>query len=167
MNCLVAIGGDLQNKAPRINVSVPELMLLRLIHGEASVSDITVTGNPRITQLEERDKLLRAYPKYQQVTHGLWRDNGGEFPKDVRRLELPAALFAPDRTAPYDAADAIEAAEEAEIKKAKAPAKRKSRAKSKVTVAATPPPETEHVPGGDDEYQHIDVPGETESEALL
>ena len=166
MNCLVAIGGDLQNKAPRMGVSVPELMLLRIIHGEAAVSDIAVTGNPRITQTEERDKLLRNYPKYQQVVTGIWRDNGGEFPRDVRKLDLSPAMFAPERTVQYDRADAMELKAEAELKKAKAPARAKKKPAPKPAPVEAPAPDPIDEDPELDDYEDA-VPGDQEAAALI
>ena len=121
INCLVAIGGDLQNKHPRSKVTVPELVLLRAIHGEAAVQNIEVTGNPRINQLDERDRLMRHYPKHQKLVNDIWRDSGGEFPKDVRRLNLNSALFAPAATAQHDMADQLEDEQVAKTRKVRTP----------------------------------------------
>ena len=142
-NCLVSIGGDLNNKAAKTGVTVPELMLLQLIHGPSAVSDITITGNPRIAQLDERDRLARMYSKHEQAIVGLWRDGGGKFATDIRSLNLNPALFAADRTAPYAGADLIEDREVEELKKAQAPQRRKRLKKSAKPVVPHEPEEEE------------------------
>ncbi len=158
LDCLVAVGGDIGNKVPRQGVTVPEMMLLQYVHGPGAVTDIVITGNPRIQQLEERERLLRAYPKYESQVIGFWRDNGGEFVKDVRQLKLSPALFARDRTAPYDGADEIEREELAAIEKAEAPKKRKRKAKAPVDpdpemMELDPPPGVEFTnPEGEESF---------------
>lgn len=156
LNCLVAIGGDLQNKAYRPGITVPELMLLRIVHGDAAVTNIEVLKNPRVNQLEERDRLYQAYPKYQKVTNDIWRDNGGKFPTDVRTLQLSTALFAPARTALDDVADAIEDKEVAELKKATPPPKAPKKAAPKKAA-----PVVEEAPEESDEYDELAEEGET------
>ena len=109
LNCLVAIGGDVSNKAYRTNVTVPEMQLLGIIHGPGSINEIKVLGVKKIDQLEERDRLIRLYPKHAQQVIGMWRDNGSTFHNDVRKIRfLSAAQFATNIAAAHEDADKIE-----------------------------------------------------------
>lgn len=121
VNCLVAVGNDPSNKFYKSGVTTPELQILMFVHGPGSVTEIEVTGNPRINQDEERERLVEAYPKFHKEIIGFWRDNGGKFITDVRKLKLSPALMAAPRTAPSDAADQMEEEEVAKINKAASP----------------------------------------------
>ena len=102
VNCTVSVGGDLYNKAPKIDVTVPELQLLQLIHGPSSVTLIQVQDRkPRINQLREKERLQYIYPLHIETIVGMWRDNGGKFMTDIRDLNLPPAYFAPSEATPY------------------------------------------------------------------
>jgi hypothetical protein len=139
LDCLISIGGDVANRHYKTGITVPEFQVLQFIHGEGMLSEIKITGNPRVNQLEERDRLSQAYPKFGNVVVGFWRDNGGRFISDVRELGLSPQLFAAKREAPYEDADRMEEEEVEAEKSAKAPKKRKSRAKAKVELQADPP----------------------------
>lgn len=63
-NCTVLLGGSPLRTVRRINVTVPELLLLRAIHGESEndesvVVDIEVAGERELRN--EKDELLRFY----------------------------------------------------------------------------------------------------------
>lgn len=108
LNCLVAVGGDVNNKTFKGPITCAEMQLLRHIHGQDAVTDIEVIGNPRVSQTDERDALFRKYPKHNELIMGMWRDHGGKFEGDIRKLKLHPNFFKPDRTAPYETADKLE-----------------------------------------------------------
>lgn len=114
-NCLVSIRGDVANKAYRTNVSVPEMMLLQLIHGEGAVHDIEYVANKKMNQMELREELARKYPKFQRQIVGIWQDNGGKFPGDVRKMGWPAHFFKPKHPSAHDDADKDQARAMAEV----------------------------------------------------
>lgn len=109
LNCLVAIAGDVHNKTPKEGITTAELQVLRAIHGQDSCTDIDVIGNPRVTQTEERERLMWAYRNHHELINDLWRDGGGKFESDIRNLKLHPNFFRPPPTAPYDGIDEPEA----------------------------------------------------------
>jgi hypothetical protein len=108
MTCLVSIAGDPMNKVPMSDVTVPEIQLLQRIHGDAAVTEIRAVGNPRTAQLDERERLVKKYPKHARLVMDLWRDNGGKFLTDIRDLKLIPAMMGNDRDVQYEAADRME-----------------------------------------------------------
>ena len=60
-NCMLALGGDTGNTVPEYNVTPSEVMVLRLIHGEESVSEIDIVATTDRSHAAERDRLSRFY----------------------------------------------------------------------------------------------------------
>ena len=61
-DCLVRIGGDVGNTVPRYGVTAAELALLREIHGEDAVVEITPIGEVEdYNPVEERSRLSSVY----------------------------------------------------------------------------------------------------------
>jgi len=60
-NCSINIGGEGGMSVVKSFVTVPELMVLRAIHGEDSVRNIEVTSNEDIESNEERSRLMSIY----------------------------------------------------------------------------------------------------------
>lgn len=109
-NCLVALANDVANKHPLIEVTVAEMILIHHIHGDASISEIEYVGNKKIEHLALREKLNAKYPKYRNLITGIWQDNGGKFPTDVRKLDWPTHLFKTKHPEAHNAADEAEEA---------------------------------------------------------
>lgn len=61
VNCTVAIGGEAGMTVAKTNVTVPELLVLRAVHGEDAVRNIEVTGDEDIGSNEERQRLSLLY----------------------------------------------------------------------------------------------------------
>lgn len=61
VNCTVAIGGEAGMTVLKTNVTVPEIMVLRAIHGEDAVRNIEVLSNEDISSNDERERLLSIY----------------------------------------------------------------------------------------------------------
>lgn len=61
-NCIVALGGDIQNTVPKFNVTPAEVALLLAIHGDQSVTEIEVTGTVERRNAEEAERLMANYP---------------------------------------------------------------------------------------------------------
>lgn len=58
----VLLAGDMLNTAVKTGVSPAEILLLRHIHGDDAVTNITAQGNDRgKVGLDEKDRLKRAY----------------------------------------------------------------------------------------------------------
>lgn len=59
--CLVSLSGNRNNQVLRTNVSAAEILVLRHVHGEASVSEVVVTGTVERTNIEEKALLCEKY----------------------------------------------------------------------------------------------------------
>lgn len=57
----IAIGGDIKNVVHRDDLTWPEVVLMRDIHGEAAVTNIEITGE---SELDERDEIERLRTRY-------------------------------------------------------------------------------------------------------
>lgn len=60
-NCTVAIGGDPGMTVLKERVTVPELMVLRNVHGDDAVRNVEVIGETQFTAMEERERLNLIY----------------------------------------------------------------------------------------------------------
>lgn len=107
-NILLALAGDTGNTVPKHGVTAAEVAVLRIIHGDDSVSDIEVIGvalddgKPR-THRAERARLSELYGR--QI-EGRWSSPAVEalFPGAAARvfetfdeMELPEELFKAER----------------------------------------------------------------------
>jgi predicted nucleotidyltransferase len=61
LNCTVAIGGEAGMTVFKERVTVPELMVLRAVHGDDAVRNIEVTGTTTFTSADERERLGLVY----------------------------------------------------------------------------------------------------------
>ena len=71
----IKIGGDLLNTVVKESVSIPEIVLLRAIHG--SVDSVVVTDVTDETEVSNRSELERLHNIYSTATNGkaeLWVD---------------------------------------------------------------------------------------------
>jgi len=108
-SCQVAIAGDVRNKIFMSRVSVPEIQLLRLIHGENEVTDLRgVEKVPLNDQRDEVDRLQMKYSKYANIVANLSRDFQGRFPSDIRDLRIQSSCFAADPFAQFEVAEMLE-----------------------------------------------------------
>lgn len=60
-NCTVAIGGEAGMTVVKSFVTIPEIMVLRAIHGEDAVRNIEVLSNEDINSNQERERLMSVY----------------------------------------------------------------------------------------------------------
>lgn len=60
-NCTVAIGGEVGMTVAKERVTVPELALLRVVHGEDAVRNIEIIADEDIDSSEERARLGSIY----------------------------------------------------------------------------------------------------------
>lgn len=71
----IKIGGDMLNSIVKENVSVPEIVLLRAIHG--AIDSVTVLEVTEETEVGNRSELERLHGIYSTATNGkaeLWID---------------------------------------------------------------------------------------------
>jgi hypothetical protein len=81
-NCTVAIGGEAGMTVVKDLVTVPEIMVLRAIHGEDAVRNIAVVANEDIDSNEERSRLMSIY----RMPEGIVKDTlgaTGPLPKTI------------------------------------------------------------------------------------
>jgi len=60
-DCKVLIGGSRMNEARKEGISAAEIVMLRHLHGDDSVLDITHVGTSDISDVEVRDMLSLTY----------------------------------------------------------------------------------------------------------
>lgn len=87
-NCTVALGGDMAMVVVKERVTVPELMILRAVHGEDSVRNIDVIENADVDDVEERTRLQLIYNN----PEGIVRDTvglTGALPEDLAESGIP------------------------------------------------------------------------------
>lgn len=60
-NILLALGGDPGNSVPKYGVTPAEIAVLRLIHGDESVTEVEPTGTIERKSREERSRLAELY----------------------------------------------------------------------------------------------------------
>lgn len=64
-NILLMLGGDRDNQIPKYGVTPSEVAVLRLIHGDESVTDIEPIGELKRSSKEERQRLTDIYSRVQ------------------------------------------------------------------------------------------------------
>ena len=57
VSCDIALGGDIRSTITKSNVTIAELVVYRYKHGESAVTNISLTGEEEMDDLEERDRL--------------------------------------------------------------------------------------------------------------
>lgn len=87
---LIALNGSPSHVISKAGLSVPELALLRQLHGAGSVTEITLTGKEKYDSDSERERLNKIYREEQVVNlFGPY----GELPLDVKKLKIESACF--------------------------------------------------------------------------
>lgn len=60
-NCKVCHGGSLYNEVPVFDVTMPEIAVLRVIHGDDAIKDVRIATSVQRTDGEERERLQNRY----------------------------------------------------------------------------------------------------------
>ena len=118
-NCSVNIGGEAGMSVVKNYVTVPEIMVLRAIHGEDAVRNIEVVSNDDIDSNEERSRLLSIY----LMPEGIVKDTlgaTGPLPKTIDESGI-GDEFVISKTPPKKSKKAS-ATEELALPEAEAPA---------------------------------------------
>lgn len=85
-DCLVHIGGDVGNSVKRDNVTVPEIEVLRRLHGHDHVVDIEKKGSLELSNELERENLaLRYGPEIVTSIFGPY----GDLPQEIEAIKVP------------------------------------------------------------------------------
>lgn len=60
-DCKVRLSGSLYNEVPKFDVTAPEIYILRVMHGDDAVVEVVETGKNKVSQSEERERLMDIY----------------------------------------------------------------------------------------------------------
>ena len=85
----VAIGGGTGSTVSKGGISVPELVVLRHLHGSGSVDRIQLEGKDEMTNDSERERLTGIYKEKFTEIFGAY----GELPFDIKTLKIPENQF--------------------------------------------------------------------------
>lgn len=96
VNCAVRLGGNLNNVVPRQNVSVPEVVILRAIHGEDAVVNFTFAKEENTSPRAEIDRLEALYKP--ATVRGVFPGANPRLPTSYRDIGIE--LDAPEAKAP-------------------------------------------------------------------
>lgn len=97
-NCLVALGGDIENTVPKFDVTPAEVLVLMAIHGKDAVTDVEPTGNSVTrSNAEELARLKFTYPAKdadnQPVVQRIYSGSRPELHETFAELELPETSY--------------------------------------------------------------------------
>jgi hypothetical protein len=81
-NCTVAIGGEVGMTVAKERVTIPELAILRVIHGEDAVRNIEVIADESMDSSEERSRLNAIYRSPENVVRDTF-GGAGVLPKTL------------------------------------------------------------------------------------
>lgn len=102
--CKVRLNGDLYNEVMLRNVTAPEVMVLRSLHGQDGVVVLESTGREDIRDADERDRLRHKY----SLTSGSEAASLTEGKIDiVSRLFGPDTVPLPKELADFDHPDVV------------------------------------------------------------
>tara|TARA_R100000656_G_scaffold12739_1_gene13145 strand:- start:1331 stop:1687 length:357 start_codon:yes stop_codon:yes gene_type:complete len=85
----VAIGGDTGHTVVKNGISVPELAVLRHLHGTGAIDRIVLTGKEKMSTDSERERLVHIYKEKFTEIFGAY----GELPFDVKSLKISENQF--------------------------------------------------------------------------
>jgi len=163
-NIMVALGGDMSNTVPKYDVTAAEIAVLRAIHGEGAVFDVTPTGTVARSHREEKERLRANYGRAMNrdnkpILDDLYPGAAARVHEEISELELAPELFSPEVQMKQRAA--LEAKLRAEFKAEmqeeptpKAPAKRGG-GRKKAEAAPAEPTEEVEVAADDEELDEL------------
>ena len=85
----VAIGGDTGHTVVKNGISVPELAVLRHLHGTGAIDRIVLTGKEPMTTDTERERLAHIYKEKFTEVFGAF----GELPFDIKSPKISENQF--------------------------------------------------------------------------
>ena len=91
VKCNLLLGGD-RNHVLKKEVTVPELEVLRTLHGDDAVTDIEVVTNRDVNHAEERERLRRTFKKNIPAADASGRKNVVDVVFSNPRSPLPKEL---------------------------------------------------------------------------
>lgn len=110
-DCFVRLGGDVRNEVPKIGITVPEIVLLRAIHGGSdTVTKVVKKGSRNTTAVQEKARLTALYGRREdqrQVLETLFPGFRPSFPLSVEEAEAMASAEFADVETMHDAAESI------------------------------------------------------------
>ncbi len=108
-NCTVAIAGEAGMTVAKTGVTVPELLILRAIHGDDAVRNVEITGTVDTSSPEERERLSGIYRKPPTIVRDTLGAQGS-LPKTIDETNFPEdfILSAPAKKGGRKKASAVE-----------------------------------------------------------
>lgn len=101
-NAMLALGGDTGNQVPKFQITPSEIAVLRLIHGDESVTDIEPIGEVKRSHKVERQRLMETYGRSDETGKFECKPVDTLFPGVAARLfetldelEIPEDFFKP------------------------------------------------------------------------
>ena len=85
----VAIGGDTGHTVVKNGISVPELAVLRHLHGAGAIDRIVLTGKANMSTATARERLAHIYKEKFTEVFGAY----GELPFNVKSLKISENQF--------------------------------------------------------------------------
>ena len=85
----VAIGGDTGHTVVKNGITVPELAVLRHLHGTGAIDRIVLTGKDNMSTDSERERLAHIYKEKFTEVFGAF----GDLPFDVKSLKISENQF--------------------------------------------------------------------------
>lgn len=86
-NCTVAIGGEVGMTVAKERITVPELAILRVVHGEDAVRNIEVIADEPVDSADERSRLNAIYRSPENVVRDTF-GAAGALPKTLEDAEI-------------------------------------------------------------------------------
>jgi hypothetical protein len=87
----VALAGDIRHVVMKEGVSVPELAILRSIHSDSAITNITLTAKEKYDSDSERERLGKIYgaDKVAKLFNAY-----GDLPMEIKKLKINPSLMA-------------------------------------------------------------------------
>jgi hypothetical protein len=91
-NATVLLAGDRNFALPKRDLSVAEIVLLRALHGEEAVIDITPTRKTTVSLRDTKDRLMATYGErrdYQTLIHNMFANTAVQGLTQLKDLRIP------------------------------------------------------------------------------
>jgi len=89
-NCLIALNGDVRHVISKDGLTVPEIGILRNMHGSSALTEISLTGKEKYDSDSERDRLGKLYTDEKvQASFGVY----GDLPMEIKKLKIDSGCL--------------------------------------------------------------------------
>ena len=135
VHCTVNLNGDPRKQVRRVNVSVPEIMILQAIHGDDAVIEMEYAGERDST--DEKERLDKFYGGKQEILDKIKELFPGARPQFPQKLtDIGIDIASPEAIAAYEEKKAKIDQVEAEDARKRAAARRRTEKLEALTEVA-------------------------------